>query len=289
MKHVLITGGRGQLGTALQSVLMQRPSLRVTVWNRPTHDVANPAITRTLADLQPDVVVNTAAWTHVDAAESEPDAAYATNALGPKYLADGCRLCGATLVQISTNEVFAGEPERFYREYDQPAPRSVYARSKLAGEVAARQALDRLFIVRVAWLFGSGGNNFPSKIVAAADKLGSLRVVADEYGNPTYAPDAAGAIAHLVETQRYGIYHIVNEGCASRFEFAQAVLQRSGRENVTLTPIPASEWPRPAPPPHHAVLVNQAAAALGIVLRPWQDALREYVHVESARLMRRET
>jgi dTDP-4-dehydrorhamnose reductase len=223
------------------------------------------------------VVINCAAWTNVDGAEAHPHAAYAANALGPQYLAEGCRRCGAALVHISTNEVFAGEPGRFYREYDQPVPGGIYARSKLAGELAVSQALDRCYIVRTAWLFGAGGANFPSKITTAADKHGELRIVNDEFGNPSYAPDVAVAIAQLVETGRYGIYHLVNTGYASRFDFAQAVLQANGRGHIPLTPIPHTAWPRPAPPPLHAVLINQAAAALGIELRPWQEAIREYV------------
>jgi dTDP-4-dehydrorhamnose reductase len=249
----------------------------LTLWSRPQHDIADPEITGWVAALQPDVVINCAAWTNVDDAEAHPTAAYAANALGPQYLAEGCRRCGATLVHISTNEVFAGEPGRFYREYDQPAPASVYARSKLAGELAVSQALDRVYIVRTAWLFGANGANFPSKITAAADKYGELRIVNDEFGNPSYAPDVALALVQLVASGRYGIYHLVNAGYASRFEFAQTVLQANGRGHIPLTPIPHTAWPRPAPPPLHAVLINQAAAALGIELRPWQEAIREYV------------
>lgn len=272
--HLLITGSRGQLGRALENHFA--PTHRLTLWSRPAHDIADPACADAVAALAPDVVINAAAWTNVDGAESAPDDAFAANALGPKYLAEGCARCGAALVQISSNEVFAGNPGQFYREYDELSPRTVYARSKAAGERAARQVLDRLFIVRVAWLYGPGGSNFPSKIVAAADKHGSLRVVADEFGNPTYTPDVAAALEQLLHSGRYGIYHLVNDGCASRYEWAVELLRRSGRAEIPVAPIPASDWPRPAMPPAHAVLVNQAAAALGIRLRPWQDALAEY-------------
>ncbi|RLT41005.1 MAG: dTDP-4-dehydrorhamnose reductase [Chloroflexi bacterium] len=277
--HLLITGSRGQLGRALRSHFS--PSHQVTLWSRPTHDIADPACADAVADLAPDLVINAAAWTHVDGAESAVDAAFAANALGPKYLAEGCVRCGAALVQISSNEVFAGEAGCCYREYDEPGPKTVYARSKAAGERAARQMLDRLYIVRLAWLYAPGGGNFPSKIVAAADKQGSLRVVADEYGNPTYAPDVAAALERLIETKRYGIYHLVNEGCASRYDWAAELLRLTGRGEIPLTPIPAHEWPRPAMPPPHAVLINQAAAALGIRLRPWQEALAEYCATEN--------
>lgn len=274
--HILLVGSRGQLGRALMAALAARHSFHLTLGSRPEYDLAAPRLADQVAALRPDVVINAAAWTDVDGAEANSAAAYTANALGAKYLAEGCARCGAALVQISTNEVFAGTPGRVYYEYDQPAPGSVYARSKLAGEQAARQLLDRLYLVRVAWLFGPGGNNFPSKIIAAADKRGALNVVDDEIGNPTYAPDVADALINLLATGRYGIYHLVNEGSTSRFGLAQAVLQATGRGHIPLTPIPHTAWPRPAQPPLHAVLVNQAAAALGIVLRPWQAAVTAY-------------
>jgi dTDP-4-dehydrorhamnose reductase len=275
--HVLIIGSRGQLGQALQAVYAQSAGHTLTLWQRPDYDISQPGIVEQVTALHPDVVINCAAWTNVDGAEAHPAAAYAANALGPKYLAEGCRRCGAQFVQVSTNEVFAGEPGRFYHEYDQPAPTSVYARSKLAGELAVSQTLDRIYIVRVAWLFAPGGSNFPSKITAAADKYGALRIVNDEFGNPTYAPDVAIAITRLIETGHFGLYHLVNSGHASRFDFARAILQANGRGHIPVTPIPHTAWPRPAPSPLHAVLINQAAAALGIELRPWQEAVQEYV------------
>jgi len=178
-------------------------------------------------------------------------------------------------LHISTNEVFAGQQGQYYREYDLPIPSSVYARSKLAGEQAAHAMLDDLRIVRISWLYGLGNNNFPAKICAAADKHGALRVVDDEFGNPTHALDAAVAIQRLITKTPAGIYHLMNSGHTSRYEFARAVLQATGRGHIPVTPIPASQWPRPAQPPAHAVLINQAAAAFGIILRPWQKALAD--------------
>ena len=281
--HLLIVGAQGQLGRALQVAFAKQPDVRLTCWGHGDHDISRPETAGEVAALRPDLVINAAAWTNVDGAEANPDAAFATNALGPLYLAEGCAACGAAMVQISTNEVFAGKPGRVYYEYELPEPGSVYARSKAAGEATAARVLRRLYVVRVAWLFGPGGNHFPAKIIAAADRHGALRVVDDEIGNPTYAPDVAEALVHLVQRERYGIYHLVNEGRASRFEFAQATLAAAGRGHVPLTPIRSEEWPRPAPPPLHAVLVNQAAARQGVVLRPWQEALHEYLQVEQAR------
>lgn len=278
MAHILITGAHGQLGRALASQFAS--SAKLTCWTRPLYDISDPSIADSVAAAAPDFLINAAAWTDVEGAEDTPDSAFAVNALGPKYLAEGCCRCGASLVHISTNEVFAGTAGRFYREFEQTSPSSVYARSKAAGEGAASSVLDSLYIVRVAWLYGSGGNNFPAKISAAAEKHNALRVVSDEYGNPTNASDVAAAIALLIDTQRYGIYHFVNEGYASRYDWAVELMRLTERESLPVSPIKAHEWPRKSVPPPHAVLVNQAGAALGIKLPDWRESLEKYVRSE---------
>ena len=281
MPHILITGANGQLGKALASQLGS--AAKLTCWTRPRYDITNPAIADDIEETAPDVVINAAAWTDVDGAEEAPQFAFEVNALGPKYLAEGCARCAATLVQISTNEVFAGDVGRFYHEYEQTSPGSAYARSKAAGERAVASTLDRLYIVRVAWLYGAGSKNFPSRISAAADRHGALRVVSDEFGNPTYAPDVAAAVAKLIETQRFGTYHFVNEGYASRYDWTVELMRLTERETLPIDPISAREWPRPTTPPPHAVLVNQAGSALGITLRDWRDALKDYVQTETTK------
>ncbi len=182
--HVLVMGGEGQLGRTLRAVFGEGPGTKVSSWDLPDYDMTQPSISDLVAGAEPDLVINAGAWTNVDGAEANPEAAYAANALGPKFLADGCRRCGAPLVQYSTNEVFWGEPGAFFHEYDTPNPRSVYARSKAAAERAVQSTHDAHYIVRIAWLYGVGGNHFPSKIIAAADRHGSLKVVDDEFGNP---------------------------------------------------------------------------------------------------------
>ena len=166
--HLLVVGANGQLGRAVQAAC--GPQHTLTVWGHADADISSPAIIDQIEELRPEVVINCAAWTNVDGAEKEVDAAFATNAMGAWNLAAACEHVGAALVHVSTNEVFAGTPGRFYYEYDQPSPSSVYARSKYAGEVAVSRLLKRLYVVRVAWLFGPGGNNFPAKIIAAADR-----------------------------------------------------------------------------------------------------------------------
>ena len=163
-------------------------------------------------------MVHAAAYTNVDGCEQDPDLAYRVNVLGTQNVALGAQRSGAALMYVSTNEVFDGQRREPYREWDRTAPLSAYARSKTAGEEIVRQLLTHFYIVRVAWLFGPGGVNFVTKILGAAAKTGALRVAADEFGNPTYAPDVAQAMARLATTGHYGIYHLTNSGFCSRYE-----------------------------------------------------------------------
>ena len=271
--RIAITGCLGQLGRALQQALAHHTLLLLDL---PDGDVTDPAIIPIIADFAPDVVIHPAAYTDVEGAEREPDAAYRVNVWGTQNVALACQQAGAALLYVSTNEVFDGTAGVSYREWDRPSPISVYARSKAAGERVVQTLLHRFYIVRLAWLFAPGGRNFVSKIIAAADQHGALRVVDDEFGNPTYAPDAAGAIARLIETDHYGIYHLTNAGFCSRYDFAREILRLAGRGDIPITPIPSSEWERISTPPRRALLANTAGAALGITLRPWQDALAAY-------------
>lgn len=270
---ILIVGHLGQLGRILITAAPHHELLGIDL---PDHDITNAAdVIPTILNLAPDAVINPAAFTNVDAAETNPDLAYRVNAHGAGNVARACRRLGIPLIHISTNEVFdgtrAGQP---YDEWDQTNALSAYARSKLAGEKAVQFHHDDVRIVRIAWLFAPGGANFPGKICAAADTHGALKVVDDEFGNPTYAPDLAPALFALLDRQAPpGIYHITNAGACSRYEFACEVLRQSGRGHIPVTPIPHTAWPRPSQPPLRALLANRAAAALGIQLRPWQEAV----------------
>ncbi|HEY51979.1 MAG TPA: dTDP-4-dehydrorhamnose reductase [Caldilineae bacterium] len=277
---ILIIGHKGQLGRTI----MHTPTAHELVGiDLPEHDITDAAdVIPTILALAPDAVINPAAFTNVDAAEADPDLAYRVNAHGAGNIARACHQLGVPLIQISTNEVFEGTAETPYDEWDQRKAESVYARSKLAGENAVRFYHDNVLIVRIAWLFAPGGANFPGKICAAADKHGTLRVVDDEFGNPTYAPDLVPALLALLDQQAPpGIYHIINAGSCSRYEFALEVLRQAGRGHIPVTPIPHTEWPRPSQPPLRALLANRAAAALGIQLRPWQEAVAEWAQRET--------
>lgn len=273
--RIIITGHKGQLGRVLWRVLEGEHDL--LGMDLPEHDITDAAATlQTVTACRPDVVLHPAALTDVDRCAREPELALRVNGLGTHNLALACLEAGAVLLTISTNEVFDGAKGAPYYEYEAANPINAYARSKLAAEFYTRLHLHRFYIVRTAWLYAPGGNNFPSKIVAAADKHGRLRVVVDEIGNPTYAPDLAGAIVRLIQTEHYGIYHLTNSGLCSRYDFARAVLQLAGRGDVPLEPIASEQWPRASTPPLHCALHNFAGAALGITLRPWRAALEEY-------------
>lgn len=272
---IFVTGCKGQLGKALNRTLKDHT---VTGCDLPETDITDrPAITAAIADFAPDVVIHAAAWTDVDGCARHPERAYQVNAIGTQHIALACAASGAALATISTNEVFDGTAEQPYREWDPPQPANPYARSKAAAEWFTRHLLRRFYIVRTAWLYAPGGSNFPHRILELADELGELRVVTDEVGNPTYAPDLAQGLAKLVETEAYGVYHLTNAGYASRFDFAHEILRIGGRDHIPLRPITLDEFERDSTPPRFAPLENTAAAALGIELRPWQEALADFL------------
>lgn len=272
--RVVITGAKGQLGRQLTAVFSAHTVFELDL---PDEDITSPAISARIAEFRPELVVHTAAYTDVDGCERDPDLAFQVNAIGSLHVALGAQRADAVMLYISTNEVFDGIRRDRYREWDSVNPTSVYARSKAAGEQIVRDLLQRFYIVRIAWLFGPGGANFVTKILARAEKHGALRVAADEYGNPTYAPDLAAAIFQLTASDQYGIYHVTNKGFCSRYEFAREIIRLAGKPDLPITPILSAEWPRPSTPPLHAVLANTAGSAVGVSLRSWQAALAEYI------------
>ena len=272
--RIVITGNKGQLGQALHKALAGN---HVVGLDLPEYDVgAADQIIPAIVEAQPDLVIHPAAMTDVDGCERQPELAFRVNALGTQNVSLACERCGAAMVHVSTNEVFDGKLGRPYYEWDTPSPLSVYAQSKAAAEFYVRTLLQRFYIVRTAWLYARGGNNFVTKILSAADKHSSLRVVTDEVSAPTYAPDLAQAIARLIQTGHYGIYHLTNQGICSRYDWAVEILKLASRGDLPVETITTDQWPRAAEPPLYAPIVNFAAAALGITLRPWQEALRAY-------------
>jgi dTDP-4-dehydrorhamnose reductase len=280
--RIALTGANGQLGQALCKRLA--PQHDIVPLNQGEFELDSPGAVQQVIATRAQLVIHPAAYTNVDGCARDPDLAYRVNGLGTKYVALACQHLDVPLVYISTNEVFAGTRAAAYTEYDQPGPINAYGQSKWAGEQAVRELLSRFYIVRVAWLFG-GEHNFVRTIlrIASDPPADGLRVVDDEIGNPTYAPDVADAIARLVEQPQpqpqpfYGTYHFVNAGACSRYEFAREILRQGGYSDVPITPIRLADYQRASTPPPSTALANIAGAALDIVLRPWQEALAAYV------------
>jgi len=274
--RIVVTGAHGQLGRAVVARLQTRHD--VIPLGHADIELTDSASVAQLAALRPAAIVHAAAMTNVDGCAQDPDQAYRVNALGTRWVAMAAKRSHARLVVISTNEVFDGQATHPYGEYDVANPINPYARSKYAGEQAAREVLDRLYIVRVAWLFG-GPRNFVRTILRLATTQPHLRVVHDEIGSPTYADDVADALPQLLESDAYGTYHFVNEGACSRYELARAVLDAAGLSHVAVTPITLAEYPRPSRVPPYTPLANYVGRAMGVQFRPWQEAVTAFVDV----------
>lgn len=271
--RIAITGSTGQLGRALQEALAGESLLPL---KRPEHDITALApLVAAVREFQPEVIIHTAAMTDVDGCEKDPDLAYRVNVLGTRNVALAAQACGAALVYISTDYVFRGDRAEPYWEYDAPDPQSVYARTKWWGEQVVRDLTTRFYIVRVAWLYGDGPRNFVKTVLRLANERPVLRMVTDEVGSPTYAWDVANALARLVRLGAYGIYHLPNSGVCSRYEWAAEILRLAGRADVRLEAM--ENYPRPARVPKRVHLRNVFGSELGLVMRPWQEALAEYM------------
>jgi dTDP-4-dehydrorhamnose reductase len=287
----LITGASGQVGQALADRLA--PHGEVIALKRQRLNLADPvAIAETVRSVAPDILFNPAAWTAVDAAETDPVAAAAVNAQAPAVLADAARACGALLVHWSTDFVFNGIPPldatghpRGWLETDSPQPLSVYGATKLAGEQAVLASGARALILRTAWVWSRGGKCFPEAILARARSGGELRVVADQEGTPTNAIslaqaaiDAALALWH--EPGREGLYHVTGSGHTNWYEFAVEACEAAGLE-VDITRIATADWPTPAKRPAWSVLDCSAfEKAFGTRLPDWRDEVRRTYSTE---------
>ncbi len=278
--RILITGASGRLGSALNAVFSARGH-DVTALSRDQLDMTDFAATRArITSAQPELVLNPAAWTDVDGCAREPERATRINGFGAQNIALAAVEVGAAVVYVSTNEVFDGRLNRAYYEYDVPNPPNAYGYSKWVGEQGTMQVNPKHYIVRSAWLFANGGKNFIQTILNAAQAGDSLRVVANEVANPTYTNDLADSIAELVESGRYGTYHLVNEGWTSRYDFARYALDRAGFTGTPMEKISTFEWNRLSTPPPYCGLVNLAGASVGVKLRPWQEAVDAFLRAD---------
>lgn len=277
---ILVTGANGKLGSAVVRALM--PAHEVVgiggTSDTPPFDTTDFASVRAcLERVQPQLVVHAAAWTDVDGCAQDPQRATHINGYGTQNWAIATFAWGVPIAYVSTNEVFDGKNIHPYQEYDPASPINPYGYSKWVGERAIQTLNPRHYIIRTSWLFAQHGKNFIHAILNAAKAGKPLRVVTDEVANPTFNDDLAQAIAELVQTERYGCYHLVNDGDASRYAFARYILDESGYHDLPIAPILHSDWKRASTPPLYAPLANHAAACMGITLRTWQEAVRAFL------------
>ncbi|MFQ5666721.1 MAG: dTDP-4-dehydrorhamnose reductase [Candidatus Binatia bacterium] len=268
---ILLTGAAGQLGQALQVALHRHDVIALT---RHQLDITKVADVRDAVEAHtPALVLNAAAFNDVDGAESDHEAAYRGNALGPRNLAVVTAAQRIPLLHVSSDYVFDGTATRAYHEFDRPNPRSVYGASKLAGEDAVRALNERHYIVRTAWLYHTVGRNFPKTMCALAHRP-VVRVVHDQVGSPTYAPHLASAMAMLVETEAYGTFHLAGRGETSWFDMARTLYQRLGIA-TPVEPAATQDFPRPAKRPRYSALTTLQDPA--ILLPPWEEGLALFV------------
>ena len=280
MPNVLVTGAGGQLGQELQALAPAHPSFRFRFLRRQELDIADEACVQALLQSESfDWCINAAAYTAVDRAESEPQAAWRTNAEGPRILAHACRLTGTRLLHISTDYVYHGSRNRPYHEGDPADPQSVYARTKLEGDLATLDQNPDTLILRTSWVYSAFGHNFVKTMLRLGAERPSLSVVYDQIGSPTYARDLAEAILHILggehpeETLR-GIYHYSNEGVASWYDFAHAIFELRNLPCKVL-PIETKDYPTPAArPPFSLLHKGKIKKAFDLEIPHWRDSLR---------------
>lgn len=278
--RILVTGASGQLGSQLVAVLSTAHD--VIGYGSQDLDITNFNLVRAVVrEINPQLVINAAAWTKVDDCAQNPEKAITINGYAAQNLAIATHEINAAMMQISSNEVFDGKRNRPYYEYDAVNPINPYGYSKMVGEKAVVQTNPRHYVVRTSWLFAHGGRNFIHVVLGAVKAGKDLRVVVDEVANPTYNVDLADAIAQLIETKRYGIYHLTNSAYTSRYDFARYFLDKAGFERVPVGRISHHEWSRPSTPPVYTSLANLSARNLGIELRDWREAVDTFLEKEN--------
>lgn len=275
---IFLTGANGQLGRELQKRLTGTDFMATDLPEMDITDVET--VSAMIGDYKPDVVIHCAAYTQVDAAEEKMDLAWRINVIGAQNVAMACRSVNASMVYISTDYVFDGKLGRFYTEFDAVNPLGVYGKSKYAGEVLARQANERLYVLRTAWLYGEGPN-FVRTMLKLGQERDELQVVNDQYGCPTSTVDLAEAVLRIIGTGRYGTYHVVGSGVTTWHGFARKVFELSGNTRVRVMPVTTEQFVRPAPRPAYSPLDTRLLRlALGWSPRPWEEALTEYLQCE---------
>jgi len=286
-ERILVTGAGGQLGTELRRVLTQRGYAVVGLGSTPRSGVDlvvdlrdRHALASAFGEVAPLAVIHAAAYTDVDGCERDPERADAVNHRASADLAALAADAGIWMLAIGTDFVFAGDGGAPYAEDAPTGPISVYGASKLAGERAVLAADETFAVARTSWIYGGAGKHFPRTVLSMVSQRGGMEVVEDEVGGPTYAPDLAEALGRLLPHRPAGVLHLANEGSVSRFALARSVVAAAGGDPAVITPTTAeaflAKYPLPARRPANSTLTNIRAAAIGVRLPPWEDAVVRY-------------
>jgi len=287
---LLLTGSKGQLGSQINEIISRGKSelgeinptykkIELKGISREDLDISKLEDTQTYIKVfKPDIIINPAAYTNVDGCENNEEVAFKANAIGARNLAIAAEEVGAKLIHISTDYVFEGKGTTPYTEYDLPSPVSVYGKTKLAGETYVKEFCSRYFIIRTAWLYGYNGKNFVKTIIKSSKEKGHLDVVDDQRGNPTNVEDLAYHILKIALTEEYGTYHCAGKGECSWFDFAKKIVEYAGISCI-VNPITSNKLTRTAKRPSYSALDNMMLrCTIGDEMRPWQDALKTFIH-----------
>ena len=274
---VLVTGVNGQLGYELVKELNNKGYTDILAVDKDEMDITNKdMVNNVIKNYHPDVIFHCAAWTAVDKAEDEKEACYNVNVNGTKYISEAAKEIDAKLIYISTDYVFDGTKEGLYEIDDEVNPKSVYGMTKYQGEELVRQNNLKHFIVRISWVFGVNGNNFIKTMLKLAETRNELTVVADQFGSPTYTVDLAKLLVEMSETEKYGTYHVNNEGYCNWAEFAEYIFKVNNKE-VNVKHITSEEYPQKAYRPRNSKLSKQSLDDNGFNRLPsWENAVERY-------------
>ncbi|MDR1764754.1 MAG: dTDP-4-dehydrorhamnose reductase [Lachnospiraceae bacterium] len=277
MARVLVTGAKGQLGTDLCAQLAGR-GIGVIPVDVDEMDITDGgACLQVIGGCKPDAIIHCAAYTAVDAAEDNVDLCRKINAVGTENIVAACKEWDIPLLYLSTDYVFDGQGTRPWEPDDVRNPLNVYGQTKYEGEVAIEGALSKYFIVRISWVFGKNGKNFVDTMIRLGKERGSVSVVDDQIGSPTYTPDLSRLLADMIMTDKYGRYHATNEGLCSWYEFACEIFRLSGMD-VAVTPVDSSAFPVKAKRPKNSRMSKEKLDGAGFERLPaWEDALGRYL------------
>ncbi len=280
MRKILVIGAKGMLGRDLVEALQSSfPVDEITGWDVEEIDIQEEKNTITrIRNFGPAVIINVAAYTDVDGCELNEKKAFAVNAEGMKHVVLGAAACEAKVVALSTDYIFDGKKGGPYLEEDPPHPLNVYGRSKWKGEQYVQELAKDALIIRTQWLYGKHGRNFVASVLRQAREKTVLQVVNDQRGSPTYTVDLSRAISLLIEREARGIFHVANSDTCTWFDYAQTILKLSGVEGVKVIPISSKELAYPAARPAYSVLdTEKLKREMGLTLRPWTEALKDYL------------